>query len=55
MKDEFREICKMISKITLKVIKMKKTRRRTPDFFSNIDENYLLSKKQMSKKALFVV
>ena len=55
MQDRFREICKLMSKITLKIIKVKKTKRHTPDFFSNFDENHLLSKKQISKKALFVI
>ena len=48
------EIWKLISENTLKVFKIKKTRRRVTEFFSNLDENYPSSEKQTIRKALFV-
>ena len=53
MKDKFREISKMISKITLKVIKIKKNKEVRTRIFSNFDENYLSSKKTNVEKSTF--
>ena len=55
MKDKFREISKMISKITLKVIKMKILGEAHQIFFQISTKMTFFPKKQMSKKALFVV